>query len=89
MSEEIKNLINKDYQKGLLKKINNILITEDEIAILKRNNIDIYGVCNMAELLVILNNIINDLDEYEEDFDELVVLYDTLRERNYYFNTNK
>lgn len=74
-----------DFNKNKLKKINNNLdLTNYQIDVLKRFDIDI-------EKLPSLSSIIAEAEEvYEENPDEeLEVVLDELSERNYYENTNK
>jgi hypothetical protein len=74
-----------DFNKNKLKKINNNLdLTNYQIDVLKRFDIDI-------EKLPSLSSIIAEAEEvYEDNPDEdLEVVLDELAERNYYENTNK
>ena len=86
MNEEIKKILNEiDFDNNKLQKINdNIYLTNNQIEILKRYNID-YEVSNSLRDLMIK---IEEVLDYE-DIEELENLLTNLTERNYYENTNK
>ncbi|MEG0266967.1 MAG: hypothetical protein RR659_04910 [Bacilli bacterium] len=70
---------------SFLKRINdNVLLYEEEIAVLKRYNID-YETCNTMEELIFK---IED-EIYEEEIEDLELISNNLSERNYYQNTLK
>ena len=79
-----------DYNKGLLKRINGLFITENEIAVLEKYSINVNNIKDFKEMLAIIRNLLDQIDEEDEEtFDELNYLYDTFSERDYYFNTHK
>ena len=86
MNEYIKEIINNiDINNNKLLKINNNLyLTQNQIEILKKFNIN-YEICNSLRDLMLK---IEDILDYDYD-DELDNLLNTLAERNYYENTNK
>lgn len=86
MNEEIKKILNEiDFDNNKLQKINdNLYLTNNQIEILKRYNID-YEVSNSLRDLMIK---IEEVLDYE-DIEELENLLTNLTERNYYENTNK
>ena len=86
MNEEIKKKLNEiDFDNNKLQKINdNLYLTNNQIEILKRYNID-YEVSNSLRDLMIK---IEEVLDYE-DIEELENLLTNLTERNYYENTNK
>ncbi|MBO4245826.1 MAG: hypothetical protein J5892_03720 [Bacilli bacterium] len=87
---DISDFKNKNYQDGLLKKVNNLYITNEEIATLEKYNVDVFQVKDFKELLAILRNILdNTIEEDEDIIDELNDLYELFSERDYYLNTNK
>ena len=87
---DISDFKNKNYQDGLLKKINNLYITNNEIAVLEKYQIDVFQVKDFKELLAIIRNILDNTFEEDEDIiDELNDLYELFSERDYYLNTNK
>ena len=86
INEEIKKILNEiDFDNNKLQKINdNLYLTNNQIEILKRYNID-YEVSNSLRDLMIK---IEEVLDYE-DIEELENLLTNLTERNYYENTNK
>ena len=80
---DILNSINFEDNK-LIKVNNNLYLTNNQINLLKRYNID-YEISNSLRDLMFK---IEDFLDYQES-DELEDLLNTLSERNYYENTNK
>lgn len=87
MNEEINDILNNiDFDNNKLIKINNNLyLTNNQIEILKRYNIDYETSNSLRDLMIKIEDILN----YEEDIPELEELLDKLSERNYYEFTNK
>ncbi len=87
MNKEINDILNNiDFENNKLIKINeNLYLTNNQIDILKRYNIN-YEISNSLRDLMIK---IEDILYYEEDIPELEELLDKLSERNYYEFTNK
>lgn len=87
MNEKIKNILNNiDFNNNKLIKINNNLyLTNNQINILKRYNIDYETSNSLRDLMIKIEDIL----DYEEEIPELVELLDNLSERNYYQFTNK
>ena len=86
MNEEIKKILNEiDFDNNKLQKINdNLYLTNNQIEVLKRYNID-YEVSNsLRDLMIKIESILD-----YEDIEELENLLTNLTERNYYENTNK
>lgn len=73
-------------EKSFLKKHNNIYISDDQINILKKYNINIDNYINLNELIYDIEECLNDSFEILED---LEWVSQTLSEYNYYNNTNK
>ncbi|MBE6139580.1 MAG: hypothetical protein E7174_03700 [Firmicutes bacterium] len=73
-------------EKSFMKKYNNIYISEEQIEILKKYNINIDKYVNLNELIYDIEECLN--DSYEELVD-LEWVSQTLSEYNYYNNTNK
>ena len=69
-----------------LKKHNNIYISDEQVNILKKYNININKYQNVSELIYDIEEYIN--DSYEQ-LDDLEWVSETLSEYNYYNNTNK
>ena len=73
-------------EKNFLKKYNNIYISEEQISILNKYNINIDKYTNVNELMYDIEDCLN--DSYEE-LEDLEWVSQTLSEYNYYNNTNK
>ena len=78
-------LNNIDFESNRLVKINNKLyLTNYQIEILNKYNIDYKSLGNLSSIIYVAEEILEE-DEYE-DLDEIIR---ELAERNYYENTNK
>ena len=73
-------------EKKFLKKYNNIYISEEQIDILNKYDINIEKYININELMYDIEDCLN--DSYEE-LEDLEWVSQTLSEYNYYNNTNK
>ena len=87
MNKEINDILNNiNFENNKLIKINeNIYLTNNQIDILKRYNIDYETSNSLRDLMIKIEDIL----DYEEDIPELEELLDKLSERNYYEFTNK
>lgn len=87
MNKEINDILNNiDFENNKLIKINNNLyLTNNQIDILKRYNIEYETSNSLRDLMIKIEDIL----DYEEDIPELEDLLDKLSERNYYEFTNK
>lgn len=87
MNKEINDILNNiDFENNKLIKINNNLyLTNNQIDILKKYNIDYETSNSLRDLMIKIEDIL----DYEEDIPELEELLDKLSERNYYEFTNK
>ena len=87
MNKEINNILNNiDFENNKLIKINkNLYLTNNQIDILERYNIDYETSNSLRDLMIKIEDIL----DYEEDIPELEELLDRLSERNYYEFTNK
>lgn len=85
MEYNIDEIINEiDFEKNMHKNINNMLLTENQIEILNRYNIE-YNKCNsMSELLYYIDECLDEIDA--EDLGKVSL---EIAETNYYMNTNK
>lgn len=78
-------LNNIDFESNRLVKINNKLyLTNYQIEILNKYNIDYKSLGNLSSIIYVAEEIL-EKDDYE-DLDEIIK---ELAERNYYENTNK
>ena len=73
-------------EKNFLKKYNNIYISDEQVNILKKYNINIEKYININELIYDIEECLN--DSYIE-LEDLEWVSQTLSEYNYYNNTNK
>lgn len=82
----INDLLNNiDFESNRLVKINNKLyLTNYQIEILNKYNIDYKSLGNLSSIIYVAEEILEE-DDYE-DLDEIIR---ELSERNYYENTNK
>ena len=83
--DEIEELAGvKDINRNLLKvRKNGLALTDNQVDILSRYNIDAGKAKDMNELLYMISRV------EDPDDDELTLLGDHLAEVNYYQNTNK
>lgn len=78
-------LNNIDFESNRLVKVNNKLyLTNYQIEILNKYNIDYESLGNLSSIIYVAEEILEE-DDYE-DLDEIIR---ELAERNYYENTNK
>lgn len=73
-------------EKKFMKKHNDIYISDEQVEILKKYNINIENYKNVSELIYDIEECLN--DSYTE-LDDLEWVSQTLSEYNYYNNTNK
>lgn len=73
-----------NFNNFMKKTYNGLMLRDNEIDILERNNIQYERVNNLSELIYEIEDVLN----YESN-DELEWLSNELAERNYYENTNK
>ena len=86
--EEIDKYVFDTFKNNELKKINNIYLSNKQMNILDRYNIDYKNVVDMNELIFKVEEYIEENYSYEE-LSELENLSLELSEFNYYYNTNK
>ena len=79
------NIININYDKKMHKlRDNGLLLSDEQIDILKKYNIEYLKYNNILSLIYEIEEILN--EEYNEDLD---IISKELSEFNYYNNTNK
>ena len=86
--EEIDHIVEETFKENKLNKIGNIYLSNKQINILDRYEIDYKNVVDMSELIFKVEQYIEDNDAYDE-MDDLENLSLELSEFNYYYNTNK
>ena len=84
MNREVDNILKQINNNKLVKVNNNLYLTNSQIDILKRNNIDYVTSNSIRDLMIKIENVVD-----YEDNEELELILDNLSERNYYENTNK
>ena len=87
-SNEIDKFINETINDNKLNKINNLYLSNKQISILNKYNIDYKNKVDIAALIFEVEEYINENYLYE-DLEDLEVLSNELSEFNYYYNTNK
>lgn len=81
----IDKLVNEiDFEKNMHKKVNDMLLTEHQIDVLSRYEIDYNKCSNMNELLYYIDECLEEVDS-----EELELIATEIAETNYYMNTNK
>lgn len=85
-NDEIEELVGlKDNERNMLKtRANGLQLTDNQVSLLERFNIDPSKCGSMTELLYMIDQV----DDTDDD-DELTYLAETLSETNYYQNTRK
>ncbi len=84
--KEIETIANSiDYSRKFLKSYNGLLITEEQIDILKRYGIEVEKCGSLTEILYLIDEVLDG----DSDAIDLEWVAETLQERNYYENTNK
>lgn len=87
-NEEIDKFVEETINENKLNKINNIYLSNRQIQILDRYNIDYKNAVDMSDLIFKVEDYINENYSYD-DISDLEVLSQELSEFNYYHNTNK
>ena len=86
MEYDIDSIINEmDFKSNSINDINGLLLTNREIEILDRYNINYKKCISLKEVIYLIEEIINE----EEDSTELELISQSISERDYYQNTNK
>ena len=86
MEYDLDKIINEmDFVGNSLNNVNGLLLTNKEIEILDRYNIDDKKCISLKEVIYLIENT---LDE-EEDTEDLELISQSISERDYYQNTNK
>lgn len=84
---DINELINSlDFSSHKLVNVgNNIMLTNKEINVLDKYNIDYKQCLTLKEILYKIEFVLNE----EDDFEDLELISESISERDYYQNTNK
>ena len=73
-----------DFVGNSLNNVNGLLLTNKEIEILDRYNIDYKKCISLKEVIYLIEDILE-----EEEIEELDLISQSISERDYYQNTNK
>ena len=73
-----------DFVGNSLNNINGLLLTDKEIEILERYDIDYKKCVSLKEVIYLIEDILE-----EEEIEELDLISQSISERDYYQNTNK
>ncbi len=73
-----------DFVGNSLNNVNGLLLTNKEIEILDRYNIDYKKCVSLKEVIYLIEDILE-----EEEIEELDLISQSISERDYYQNTNK
>ena len=85
MNYDIENILNDiDFESNKLVKCDNFMLTNKEIEVLKKYNIEYEKCINLKELIFYIEDILQ-----EEDVSDLEEIEKSISERDYYENTNK
>lgn len=85
MTEDLLNSLKKEMLSNMLVDVGKIMLTQKEIDVLKKYNINYNSVLTLKELINIIENSLID-EDYPEDLEEIA---QSIQERDYYQNTNK
>lgn len=75
-----------DFEANKFNNINGLMLTNREVEVLDRYNIDYKKCTTLKEIIFQIEDLIQDMDIVEEDLD---YISGTISERDYYQNTNK
>lgn len=86
MEYDLDKIINEmDFKSNSLNDIGGLLLTNKEIEILDRYNIDYKKCISLKEVIYL----IEEVKEDEDEIDDLELISQSISERDYYLNTNK
>ena len=85
MNKKIIEDIENDLIKNMLVDVGKIMLTNKEIEVLNRYDINYNNVLSLKELLLKIEKILIE-EDYPEDLEEISA---NIQERDYYQNTNK
>ncbi len=86
--DDINNEINNIINNNKLNYINSFYLSNKEIEVLKKYNIDYKNSINLKEIIYKLSELI-DSDIDEEEYNEIDQILESISTRDYYQNTNK
>ena len=85
---DLENIVDFDFSKKEHKlRKNNIYLTDNQVEILNKYNIDYNNYSDIKSLLFEIENILN--EDYGADYEDLSIIADEIAEFAYYNFTNK
>ena len=76
-----------DFEGNMLKREGNLLLSNNEINVLERYDINYKKCMNMHELIYLIEDYLD--NSYDDALEDLEDVSTSIAERNYYMNTNK
>lgn len=73
-----------DFKSNSINDINGLLLTNKEIEVLERYDIDYKNCSSLKDIIYMIEDILS-----EEEIEELDLISQSISERDYYLNTNK
>ena len=73
-----------DFKSNSINDVNGLLLTNKEIEILERYDIDYKSCSSLKDIIYMIEDILS-----EEEIEELDLISQSISERDYYLNTNK
>lgn len=73
-----------DFKSNSINDMNGLLLTNKEIEVLERYDIDYKSCSSLKDIIYIIEDILS-----EEEIEELDLISQSISERDYYLNTNK
>lgn len=76
-----------DFEGNMLKREGNLLLSNNEINVLERYDINYKKCMSMNELIYLIEDYLD--NSYDDALEDLEDVSASIAERNYYMNTNK
>ena len=73
-----------DFKSNSINDMNGLLLTNKEIEVLERYDIDYKNCSSLKDIIYMIEDILS-----EEEIEELDLISQSISERDYYLNTNK
>ena len=73
-----------DFKSNSINDMNGLLLTNKEIEVLERYDIDYKNCSSLKDIIYVIEDILS-----EEEIEELDLISQSISERDYYLNTNK
>lgn len=73
-----------DVESNSLKKVGNLMLTNKEIDILKRNFIEFETCSSLKDLMIRIQAVLEDSEDEDDEMEELDYVLEKISERDYY-----